>query len=354
MVRQDEGLAFMLRYENIAWYEDGAVRILDRRIYPAKTEFVTCSTHEEVAKAIKDMVTQSAGPYTAAPMGMALAAWECRDMKPEAGLEYLKKAAYTIAHARPTTAKRMEIVCGEAYKAAEKAILEGRDASLAVRDRVIEMNDERYAQIGRIAEHLVERFPDKGAVMTHCFAETIIGMMLKECKKRGKDIRLFCPETRPFFQGARLTATCCRDMGFDVTVITDNMAAFVMKKEGIDVFTTAADAICCDGHVVNKVGTLQNAISAKYFGIPYYVTGAPDPGHPTVDTVTIEMRDPEESLMAMGVRTAAEGVRGYYPAFDVTPPELVSGVVTDLGVFSPFELAAYFKAAGEGRNRVVV
>ncbi len=354
MKRQDEGLAFMLIYENIAWYEDGAVRILDRRVYPAKTEFVTCRTHVEVAKAIKDMVTQSAGPYTAAPMGMALAARECRDMKPQARLEYLRKAADTIAHARPTTAKRMEIVCGEAYKAAEKAISEGLDAPLAIRERVIEMNNERYARIGRIAEHLVDRFPDKGAVMTHCFAETIIGMMLKECVKRGKDIRIFCPETRPFFQGARLTATCCRDMGFDVTVITDNMAAFVMKKEGIGVFTTAADAICCDGHVVNKVGTLQNAISAKYFGIPYYVTGAPDPGHPTIDTVTIEMRDPEESLMAMGVRTAAEGVKGYYPAFDVTPPGLVAGVVTDLGIFSPFELAGYFKAAGEGRNRVVV
>ncbi|MBQ5437412.1 MAG: S-methyl-5-thioribose-1-phosphate isomerase [Firmicutes bacterium] len=354
MERQDEGLAFMLRYENVAWYEDGAVRILDRRIYPAKTEFVTCRTHQEVAKAIKDMVTQSAGPYTDAPMGMALAAYECRDMKEAEQAAYLEKAADTIAHARPTTAKRMEIVCGEALKAAKKAISEGRDASLAVRDRVVEMNNERYAQIARIGVHLAGKFPDGGTVMTHCFAETIIGMMLRECRRQGKAVRLFCPETRPFFQGARLTATCCRDMGFDVTVITDNMAAFVMQKEKVDVFTTAADAICCDGHVVNKVGTFQNAISAKYLGIPYYVTGAPDPGHPTVDTVTIEMRDPEESLMAMGVRTAAEGVRGYYPAFDITPPELVTGVVTDLGIYSPFALADYFKAAGEGRNRVVV
>ncbi len=354
MKRQDEGLAFMLRYENVALYEDGAVRILDRRVYPAETRFVTCGTHLEVAKAIKDMVTQSAGPYTAAPMGVALAAFECRGMKKEEQLEYLRKAADTIAHARPTTAKRMETVCGQALRAAEKALEEGRDASLAVRDRVIEMNDERYARIGRIAEHLVSRFPDGGAVMTHCFAETIIGMMLKECRERGKTVRLFCPETRPFFQGARLTATCARDMGFDVTVITDNMAAFVMKKEKIDVFTTAADAICVDGHVVNKVGTLQNAISAEYFGIPYYVTGAPDPGHPTVDTVTIEMRDPEESLYAMGVRTAPQGVRGYYPAFDITPPELIAGVVTDLGIYPPFELGRYFDDAGGGRDRVVV
>ncbi|MCF0151003.1 MAG: S-methyl-5-thioribose-1-phosphate isomerase [Firmicutes bacterium] len=354
MKRQDKDLAFMLQYENIAWYEDGRVRILDRRSYPAKKEFVVCANHQEVAKAIKDMVTQSAGPYTAAPMGMALAAFECKDKKENEQLQYLKQAADTIAHARPTTAKRMEIVCGEAYAAAEKAILAGEDAARAVVSRVIEMNNERYAQIDRIAGYLTAKFPDGGTVMTHCFAETIIGMMLRRCREQNKTVRLFCPETRPYFQGARLTATCCKDMGFDVTVITDNMAAFVMKNEKVDVFTTAADAICCDGHVVNKVGTFQNAISARYLHIPYFVTGAPDPGHPTVDTVTIEMREPEGSLYAMGVRTADEGVKGYYPAFDITPPELVSGVVTDLGIYSPYALNDYFKAAGEGRNKVVV
>ena len=168
-------------------------------------------------------------------------------------------------------------------------------------------------------------------------------MMLKECRERNKSIRLFCPETRPYFQGARLTATVCHDMGFDVTVITDNMPATVMQNEGVNVFTSAADAICLDGHVVNKVGTFQIAIVAKYMGIPYFVTGAPDPGHPTVDTVTIEMRDPEFVLQAMGTRTAAQGVKGYYPSFDITPPHLVSGVVTDNGIYSPYDLPRYFK-----------
>lgn len=91
MERQDKELAFMLQYENIAWYEDGEVRILDRRIYPAKIEFVVCRTYEEVTKAISDMVTQSAGPFTAAPMGMALAAWQCKDMPAREQIEYLKK-----------------------------------------------------------------------------------------------------------------------------------------------------------------------------------------------------------------------------------------------------------------------
>jgi methylthioribose-1-phosphate isomerase len=168
-------------------------------------------------------------------------------------------------------------------------------------------------------------------------------MMLKECRDRNKSIRIFCPETRPYFQGARLTATVCRDMGFDVTVITDNMPATVMQREAVDVFTSAADAISLDGYVVNKVGTFQIAIVARYMGVPYFVTGAPDPGHPTVDTVTIEMRDPEFVLQAMGTRTAARGVKGYYPSFDVTPPHLVCGVVTDSGIYSPYDLPRYFK-----------
>ena len=353
MERQDQGLAFMLRYENIARFEDGEVLILDRRIYPAKKEFVRCKTHAEVAQALTDMVTQSAGPYTAGPMGMALAAWECRDKKEEEQKDYLKEAAYTISHARPTTSKRMSLLCEECLGAAFSAMERGEKTWEAIVEKITELNDERYARIGKIADYLVEKFPKGGHIMTYCFAETIVGMMLKKCREQGKEIKLFCPETRPYFQGARLTASVCSDMGFDVTVITDGMPAFVMKKEGIDVFTTAADAICCDGYVVNKVGTCNTAIVAKHFGVPYYVTGAPDGGHPTVDTINLELRDGEFTLQAMGVRTAQEGVKGYYPAFDITPPELVTGVVTDQGIYSPYELNKYFENT-DGRIRVVV
>ncbi len=353
MERQDNNLAFMLRYDNIARFEDGRVLILDRRVYPAEISFVECRSHREVAQALTDMVTQSAGPYTAGPMGMALAAWECRDLGLTAQKEYLQQAAFTIANARPTTSKRMSLLCDQCVDVALQALAEGRPTWEAIVNKTIELNNERYASIDKIARHLVEKFPDGGHVMTYCFAETIVGMMLRECRRVGKEIKLFCPETRPYFQGARLTATVCRDMGFDVTVISDGMPAFVMQNEGIDVFTTAADAICCDGYVVNKVGTCNTAIVAKHFGVPYYVTGAPDGGHPTVDTVKIEMRDPEFTLQAMDVRTAAEGVKGYYPAFDITPPELVTGVVTDEGIFSPFELNRYFEK-NRGVVRVVV
>ncbi|MBQ9272435.1 MAG: S-methyl-5-thioribose-1-phosphate isomerase, partial [Mogibacterium sp.] len=213
--------------------------------------------------------------------------------------------------------------------------------SEAIKQCAIDQNNERYAGIGKSGKYLAELFPEHGAVMTQCFAETIVGMMLRETRAQGKDIRLFCPETRPYFQGSRLTASVGYDMGFDVTVITDNMPAAVMKNEGIDIFTSAADVICCDGHVVNKVGTYQIAIAAKYHGVPYYVSGSPDRGHATVDSVKIEMRDPDFVLQAMGTPTANQNVKGYYPAFDITPQELVTGVVTDRGVMSPFKLAEY-------------
>ena len=348
MERQDRDLAWMLQYENIAWYEDGKVSILDRRIYPIEVSKVVCSTHEEVARAIKDMVTQSAGPYVAAAMGMALAAYECRGRSEADQLEYLAGAADTISHARPTTAKRMEKVVETSMDAAREALAGGMsDVSEVLKDNAIEQNNIRYSRIGETGKYMASLFPDSGAVMTQCFAETIVGMMLREARKQGKNVRFFCPETRPYFQGSRLTASVIHDMGFDVTVITDNMPAFVMKQEGIDLFTSAADVICADGHVVNKVGTYQIAIAAKYHGVPYYVSGAPDKGHPDADSVKIEMRDPSFVLQAMGTQTANRDVKGYYPSFDITPPELVTGVVTDQGIFSPHELDKYKSEPGE-------
>lgn len=354
MERADKELAFMLQYENIAWYEDSKVKILDRRIYPTRTEFVTCNNHVEVAKAITDMVTQSAGPYTAAAMGMALAAYECKDLSEAKQKEYLLDAAHTISHARPTTVDRMKAVTENAYNAALKAMAEGKNTADAIVESTVEGNNRRYKKIEKIAESLVSMFPQNGKVLTQCFGETIVGQMCKVARKEGKNIKIYCAETRPYFQGARLTASVCKDMGYDVTVITDNMPAFAIQNEKIDVFTSAADVICQDGYVVNKVGTFQIAIVSKYMGIPYFVTGAPDRGHKTVDSVKIEMRDPEFVLQAMGVRTAKEGVKGYYPSFDITPPELVSGVVTDCGIYSPYDLKRYFEVGNVGEYEIVV
>ena len=352
--RADWGLPFLLKYENIAWFEDGIVRILDRRVYPQRVEFVSCRTHTEVAQAITDMVTQSCGPFTAAAAGMALAAWECRNETEAAQRAALSQAAETISHARPTTVSRMQRITGGCLAAAERAWSEGKSVPDAIMAHLLASNNKRYGKVAQMASHLVDRIPDGGRVLTQCFGETIVGMMLREARSRGKDLKLFCAETRPYFQGARLTATVCSEMGFETTVITDNMPACLMQTRGVDVFTCAADAICLDGSVVNKVGTFQIAICAKYLGVPFYVTGVPDQEHPTGSSVRIETRNPDYVLRAMGQRTAAPGVRGWYPSFDLTPPELITGVVTDLGVYAPDRLRDYLSAADIGPFEMVI
>ena len=352
MKREDEGLAFLLKYENIAWYEKGAVRILDRRIYPVKTEFVTCTDYKEVAQAIRDMVTQSAGPYLAAAMGMALAAYQAVHASASAKnadtasiCAYCEKAAYDLSHARPTTVEQMKSIVEGSLNVIKKY------AGTASADEIVQAafeyafnyvngNYKKYALIGALTADLI---PQNGTVITQCFADTVTGTMLRSCKESGKNVRIICAETRPYFQGSRLTASVACDMGFPVTVITDNMCAFTMKAKNVDLFTSASDVITIDGHIVNKVGTFQMALAARYYGIPYYVTGTPDPKHADLSTVTIEERDGDAVLKAWDAKITMDGVKGYYPAFDITPPELCSGVVTELGVYEPHRLADYLK-----------
>lgn len=343
MERYDQGLGFILKYENVAWYEGGMVKILDRRVYPTEVRFEVCKSHQEVAKAIKDMVTQSAGPYTAAGMGMALAAYEARNMKEKDAIDFIERAAYTLSHARPTTVGRMTQITSNALEVAKKAYRNGEKADEMIFASTIESLNRRYSTMEKVGNYLADMFPENGSIMTQCFGETIVGMMLRAANKKNKKIKIFCAETRPYFQGARLTASVCCDMGFDTTVITDNMPAFVMKTKNIDLFTSAADVICMDGHITNKVGTYQIAINAKYHHIPYFVTGVPDFNHKTVDSVVIEERDPNLVLEARGVKNTLEGVKGYYPSFDITPPDLISGVITDTGIYSPYDLDRYFE-----------
>ncbi|MEA5040059.1 MAG: s-methyl-5-thioribose-1-phosphate isomerase [Clostridiaceae bacterium] len=340
-MRADEGLAFLLKYENVAWFEDGAVRILDRRVYPQTVRFEVCRSHTEVAKAIADMVTQSAGPLYAAAHGMALAAWEGRT---RADLpDYLRRAAYTLSHARPTTAARMAAVTGECVALADEALNNGLPPWRALQGHAVALMERRYNAIGRSAALLCGLLPDACTVMTQCFAETVIGLLIRESRQRGKSLSMICPETRPYLQGARLTASVAKDQDCPVTVICDNMAAAVMQSGRAQALTSAADAICLDGTVVNKVGTCALALCARRFGLPYYVTGSPDRGKTGAADVEIEYRDENASLEYMGVRTTMDGVRGLYPAFDRTPADLVTAVITDRGVFSPDRLREYFQ-----------
>ena len=343
MERADNGLPFLLRYENVAHYRDGGVWILDRRKYPAGEEFVHCTDYRQVAKAITDMVTQSGGPWLAAALGMVSAAREAHSLSPDAAKQHLECVANELCHARPTTSANMKAHIQRILKVAQNAIDTGENAEANTYAYVMENLEKRYRQSRTMATYTVDLLPDEVTVLTQCYAETLIGFILLVAGEKGKRISLICPETRPYLQGARLTASVAHDMGVPVTVITDNMPAYILSKRMAHVFITAADVVTLDGHVVNKIGTFQIALAAQHHGVPYYALGTPSIKHPDISTVEIEERSPEETVHALGIRTTKEGVKGYYPAFDITPPHLVSAVITPRGVFLPRNLKRYFE-----------
>jgi methylthioribose-1-phosphate isomerase len=338
----DKGLPFLQQLKNVARYEDGKVIILDRRVYPAKIEFVICEDYNDVAKAIFDMVTQSYGPWAASSYGMVNAARKVKNLPKAKAIEELKHAAHVLSHARPTTSGGMTRSINKILDFGLDALEKGKDIELTILDYVDQSLEARYQEDRTISTYTVSLLPNPAIIMTQCYAETLIGFVLLISLEQGKKISLICPETRPYLQGARLTASVAVDLGVPVTVITDNMPAYVLSQGNVNAFVCAADVITLDGYVVNKVGTFQIALAAHYQKIPFYATRNPSLNNPTINTVEIEERNPEESLYAMGVRTVKEGVKGYYPAFDITPPHLVSAVVTSKGVYAPRDLKNHF------------
>ncbi|MDN5342216.1 MAG: methylthioribose-phosphate isomerase [Oceanotoga sp.] len=343
MFRADKNLAFMLRYENVAWYENKKVKILDRRVYPNEIRYEICNNHQDVSKALKDMVTQSGGPYIAVNMGVVLAVNEAKNFSDDEYIDYVDKAVDTLCHSRPTTVENMKKAVFNCHKKALEMVSDRKNAVEEVLKVAIDEANKKYLRYEKVAKYLYKKIPKNGTIMTQCFGETVVGMLMRLCNENNNRIKVFSAETRPYFQGSRLTASVIQDMGIDVTVITDNMPGYVMKKKGVDLFTSAVDAITMDGHVVNKIGTFQIALCANYWNIPYFATGIPNKEHPTIETIKIEERDGDFVTQAMGIKTAMEGVKGYYPSFDITPPKLVSGIVTDKGIYSPYNLEDYFE-----------
>ncbi len=341
MERQDSNMPFLLKYENVAWYENGKVRILDRRVFPEK-HFVICENYMEVKQAIADMVTQSAGPYTAVGMGMALAAYEVRGRSKAEQEAYLDKAAYELAHARPTTANRYGKITYACAETGKKALEAGADPVEAIFNDTIQSLNRRYSRMRLVGDNLLALIPEGVTILTQCYGETIIGTLIQAALECGKSFKVVCAETRPYLQGARLTSSCFAEMGFDTTVISDNMVAYYMQNSGVDVFTSAADTITRDGHIANKIGTYQIALLADCFHVPYYVTGIPDEDKFGKNDIVIEMRDPSQVLAYRGIKNTLPQVKGIYPSFDITPPQLIAGVVTDKGVFPPEQLNDYF------------
>lgn len=326
---------------SVRWDQE-AVAILDRRTFPFERTWLRCTTVDEVAAAIAGMVTQSSGPYFATLGGLVLAA------RAPARLADLERAAALLVATRPTNdgiaraaaavlaAARAAEAAGEPLPAAVACAAEDADRSYR----------RRSAALGR---HAAALLPPGATVLTHCWADLYLVELVRAARAAGNDLRFVCTETRPYLQGARLTAETLAEMGVDTTVVTDGTGPALLAAGEVDALVTAGDRVTMDGHVVNKVGTLGLAVAAHAFGVPFHaLVQAPDRGAPTAADVPIEERDGDEVLSTLGRRTASPRVRGRYPAFDVTPPRFVTTVVTDRGPFAPDRLAAYFDPP-EGR-----
>ncbi len=323
--------------ETIEWTPEGVVMIDQTRL-PLETAFVTCRSYTEVADAIRGMIIRGAPAIgVAAAMGVALGVLHSEN--PEKDMPAICE---TLAKTRPTAVNlfwaidRMKRVYASVDSLPIEEIRERLVAEAqAIRKEDIAINEA----IGRHGAPLV---PDGKTVLTHCNAGalatagfgTALGV-IRAAVQAGKKIDVFADETRPFLQGARLTAWELQRDGIETTLITDNMAGHFLKSGRIGCVVVGADRIAANGDVANKVGTYSVAVLAKENNVPFYVaapTSTLDLTLASGDQIPIEERAAKEVTQIQGVNIAPEGIRVANPAFDVTPNRYVTGIITERGV----------------------
>lgn len=326
--------------ETIEWTREGVVMIDQTRL-PRETAFVTCRNYVEVADAIRNMIIRGAPAIgVAAAMGVALGAQQSEDLDND-----MPVICETLAKTRPTAVnlfwaiERMKQLYASVRHLAAEEIRERLAAEAQkVREEDIAINEA----IGRNGAPLV---PDGKTVLTHCNAGalatagfgTALGV-IRAAVQMGKKIDVFADETRPFLQGARLTAWELQRDGISTTLITDNMAGHFLKSGRIGCVVVGADRIAANGDVANKIGTYSVAVLAKENNVPFYVAAPISTLDLTLasgDEIPIEERAAKEVTHVQGVPLAPEGIAVANPAFDVTPNRYVSAIITERGVARP-------------------
>ena len=337
------------------------VRLLDQRKLPAEAVYVTCASAGEVAEAIRAMVVRGAPAIgVTAAFGVALAASSTSGRSNDDAARAIAEASARLAAARPT-AVNLFWALSRMESAARAARASGAgNAELAERlEREAQaIHDEDVAACRAIGRHAAPLVPERATVLTHCNAGglatagygTALGV-IRGAVDAGKKIRVLAGETRPFLQGARLTAWELMEDGIETVLITDGAAGSLMRAGEVDLVVVGAHRIAANGDVANKIGTYSVAVLAKENGIPFYVA-APvstiDLATPTGSSIPIEERDGSEVTTLNGARVAPTGVSVRNPAFDVTPARYVAAIVTERGLArAPYEpsLAALVRSA---------
>ena len=335
---------------------NGQCQMLDQRLLPAEEVWLTYTTYQEVAEAIRSMVVRGA---PAIGVAAAIGVWfGVRDIETESSLEFfqqLQEICQVLAATRPTAVNlfwALERMKHFAESNLDRSVMELK-IGLEYEALAITQEDEQAnRKMGQHGEHFLA---DGARVLTHCNAGalataaygTALGV-IRAAVENGKQISVIADETRPFLQGARLTAWELQKDNIPVTLICDNMAGYMMSKGEIDCVIVGADRIAANGDVANKIGTYTVAVLAKEHNIPFYVAAPIS----TIDLkltdgsqIPIEERDPREITHYKDIQLAPAGIKVFNPAFDITPSRLVTAIITENGVVSGDYVA--------GLNRVV-
>ena len=328
-------------YKTISINKQNKIKILDQRKLPFKTRYIITDNYKIVIKAIKNLSVRGA-PAIGVAGGFAafLAINKLRD-----NVNYkskIKKMLKEIESSRPT-AVNLSWAIKKFYK-----IVDSKKNSLTELKKIffntsIDIEKEEIEVSNKISRNGVKLIKNNFNILTHCntgrLATTGIGTALgviSRANKIRKNIKLFATETRPLNQGSRLTTWEADREGIDCTLVTDSMAAYSMKEKGIDLIIVGADRIALNGDTANKIGTLQLAILAKYYSVPFYVA-APistfDKDSKSGSEIIIENRNQEEVFKINQIKIT-KSKKALNPAFDITPSKLISGIITDKGIIN--------------------
>lgn len=281
------------------------IYILDETQLPQKLTYIKAKDYKQAVRAIKEMKTRAVGQVILVMYTFLLSIRQHKN---------LNTVAQAINASRPTLSFKFltDMVLGWAKSGAplEKCILGFLEGL-------------KYSRIKQ-AEEAAKLLKDGDVVLTHCNISGLMPLIGEIAKKQGKRVSFFATETRPYLQGSRLTAWELKRAGLDVTLITDNMVAAVMAQKKVNKVIVGADHLALNGDIANKIGTYQIAVTAKYFKIPFYVLCPPPSGLKSGKDIKIEIRPAKEMLEYQGLQLAPKGAKGYYPAFDVTPEELIT------------------------------
>ena len=343
-------------------WKDGAVRLLDQSRLPSHVEFLDCRDYRAVAQAIRELKVRGAPAIgVTAAMGVALGAQSVNVTEYPAFVKQVEAICDHLAASRPTAVNLFWAIARMKHRLASlgnKPLAEIKRELIRESQNIL---DEDIALCKAMGRHGASVIHSGQTILTHCNAGalatagygTALGV-IRAAWEEGKQIRVIADETRPVLQGARLTAWELMQDKIPVTLITDNMAGSLMRQGKIQVCVVGADRVAANGDVANKIGTYSVAVLARAHGIPFYVA-AP---YSTIDLATktgadipIEERNPLEVTSIHGSHPVAPaGVAVYNPAFDVTPADLITGIITERGIFAPGELASAFGPGQAGSN----